>query len=85
MGWTEKVAITLPKEDIRRLRKVTAKQKIPFSAGVREAVRTWLKILENEEIQELYRRYYADPKNYAEDEALTRQVAKLGAQHWPAD
>lgn len=83
MGWTEKVAVTLPKEDMRKLRLIEAKRRIPFSAVVREAVRTWLKIQEHAELREQYRRYYADPAVRAEDEALAEQMAKTSARNWP--
>lgn len=85
MGVMEKVAVTLPKEDVRRLRQAKTAQHVPFSAVVREAVETWLKIQENEELRERYRRYYSNPQVRAQEHALTRQMARASARHWPAD
>lgn len=40
----EKRIVMLPKVEVRRLRQIAAKRRIPLSAVVREAVQTWLKI-----------------------------------------
>ena len=85
MGFTEKVAITLPKEDIRQLKKVEAARKVPFSAVVREAVETWLRIQQEEELREKYRRYYSNPRVKSQEQALTRQTASASARVWPTD
>ena len=85
MGLTEKVAVTLPKEDVRRLRQVKTVQHVPFSAVVREAVETWLKMQENEELRERYRRYYSSSQTREQERALARQMTRVSVRHWPAD
>ena len=85
MGITEKVAVSLPKEDVRRLRVVEAARGVPFSAVVREAVETWLKIQEEQDLRERYRRYYAAHTVRAQAQALAHQMARGSARQWPAD
>jgi Arc/MetJ-type ribon-helix-helix transcriptional regulator len=85
MGWTEKVTVTLPKEDVRRLREVEADRHVPFSAVIREAVETWLKIQEEKELRERYRRYYSDRKVRTQESTLARHMARGSASHWPSD
>lgn len=85
MGMTEKVAVTLPKDDVRRLRQVESARKIPFSAVIREAVETWLRIQDEQTLKERYQRYYADPKVRAQEEAWTRQMVRSSSQQWPLD
>lgn len=85
MGFTEKVAVTLPRDDVRRLRRLEAARHVPFSAVVREAVETWLKIQADNELRERYRRYYSHQEVKRQEEALTRQMVRGSVRHWPSD
>ena len=85
MAVMEKIAVTLPKADVRRLRQVETARKLPFSAVVREAVETWLRIQDDAVLREQYRRYYAAPSVTAREQALARQMANSSGRGWPAD
>lgn len=85
MGFTEKVAVTLPKEDVRQLQQVEAARGVAFSAVVRGTVETWLRIQREQELRDKYRRYYAAPRVRAQAQTLARQMARASAHRWPAD
>ena len=57
---TEKITISLPKDDLRMLAEYESKLRLPRSALFKEAIELWLAVREKEEIRKRYRAVYAN-------------------------
>lgn len=85
MATMEKVAVTLPKADIQRLRKMEQELGDTFSGIVRRAVEAWLRDLERLRTRALYQEYYRHPSTRRTDRALARGMSQASTRSWPAD
>ena len=57
---TEKVTISLPKDDLRIVAKYEDKLRLPRSVLFRQAIELWLAVKEKEEIRERYIAVYSN-------------------------
>lgn len=80
-----KLAVSLPQEDVEKIRTRQKNHQVPLSAIVREAVEEWLARREQEEMEDLYCQYFRDPKRRATHRHLAKTMAATAAQSWPED
>lgn len=80
-----KLAVSLPQEDVEKMRTRQRTHKVPLSAIVREAVEEWLARKEQEEMEDLYRQYFADLKRRDTHRSLAKTMAATAARSWPED
>ena len=57
---TEKITVSLPKDDLRMLAGYESKLRLSRSALFKEALELWLAVREKEEIRKRYRAVYAN-------------------------
>ncbi len=77
---TAKVAISMPKELFRSIEQVRREMKIPRSAAIVEAIRTWLKSRQEKEmIRQYVEGYRRHPEKIstAEAKAWTKMAAEV--------
>ncbi len=85
MATMEKVAVTLPKTDIQRLRKMEHELGDTFSGIVRRAVEAWLRELEILRVRALYQEYYRQPSARQTERALAGMMSRASSKSWPID
>lgn len=59
---TEKITISLPKEDLKMVTEYKNKLHLPQSALFRQAIKLWLKVMEKEEMRKKYITVYSNNK-----------------------
>lgn len=82
---SQKVAVSLPEEDVRRLQAYGVEWETSFSAVVRQAVEAWLRWQEREAFRRQYERYMHQAKARKEEADWTWWTETLGGTDWPED
>lgn len=83
MSTVIKKSLSFDAEVAGRLEKMAKKKKKSFSGLVNDAAADYLQKLEEEELGEAYKQFYADPKNRAEAEEIEKDFAPLMEETWP--
>ena len=77
-----KKSLSMDADVARRLETMAKKLKKSFSYLVTEASAQHLQKLEDEELAEAYKRYYADPENRKQDAEIYADFRKLMVKNW---
>ena len=80
-----KLAVSLSKSKVERLRVVQAREGKSLSAVVDLAIGEWLQRRERAEMEQQYREYYAAESKRKMHRRLARQMAATAAASWPED
>ena len=80
---TEKITISLPKDDLRMLAGYESKLRLPRSALFKEAIELWLAVKEKEEIRKRYTAVYANSKVRGKQLKRVEEMLPLALELWP--
>lgn len=80
-----KLAVSLPKARVERLRAVQEREGKSMSALVDKAIAEWLAARERAVVEQQYRDYYAAESTRTAHRRLARYMATTAATVWPAD
>jgi metal-responsive CopG/Arc/MetJ family transcriptional regulator len=80
-----KLAVSLPKAKVQRLREVQAREGRSLSAVIDMAVEEWLQRRERAEMERQYREYFASEATRTEHRRLARTMATTAAAVWPEE
>ena len=81
---TEKVTVSLPRDDLRMVAEYQDKLRLPRSVLFRQAIELWLAVKEKEEIREKYMAVYF--KHGVRKKQLERveEMLPIALESWPA-
>jgi len=83
MSAVVKKSLSLDAAIAARLEQMAKKKKKSFSGLVGEAASDYLQKLEEEELGEAYKQFYADPKNRQGADEWLDDFGPLAAETWP--
>ncbi len=80
---TEKVTVSLPKDDLRMLAGYESKLQLPRSTLFKEALELWLAVREKEEIRKKYTTVYANSNVKSRQLKRVEEMLPLALELWP--
>ena len=80
---TEKVTISLPKDDLRIVAEYEDKLHVPRSVLFKQAIELWLAVKEKEEIREKYITVYSNPKIREKHLERVNEMLPIALEIWP--
>lgn len=81
---TEKVTVSLPKDDLRIVAKYENRLRLPRSVLFRQAIELWLLVKEKEEIREKYMAVYSNPGVGKKQLERVEDMLPIALESWPA-
>ena len=81
---TEKVTISLPKDDLRIVAKYEDKLRLPRSVLFRQAIELWLAVKEKEEIRERYIAVYSNSNVRKKQLERVEEMLPIALKSWHA-
>ena len=79
---TEKITVSLPKEDLKMVAKYKNKLHLQQSAIFRQAIKLWLRVMEKEEMREKYIMVYSNNKTRKKQLERTEEMLPLALEIW---
>jgi len=83
MNTVAKKSLSIDADVAARLEHMAKKLKKSFSGLVTEAAADYLQKLEEAELGEAYKQYYADPENRRKDAEIYEDFRRLTLKNWP--
>ena len=80
---TEKVTVSLPKDDLRMLAGYESKLRLPRSALFKESIELWLAVREKEETRKRYMTVYANSNVRGKQLKRVEEMLPLALELWP--
>jgi metal-responsive CopG/Arc/MetJ family transcriptional regulator len=80
-----KKSLSMDADIAERLDQMAKKLKKSFSSLVTDASAEYLQKLEEDELAEAYKQYYADPENLKQDAEIYADFRKLMVKNWPKE
>lgn len=79
---SEKITISLPKEDIKMVAEYKNKLHLPQSALFKQAIKLWLKVMEKEEMKRKYIMVYSNNKLKKKQTDRVEEMLPLALEIW---
>ena len=80
---TEKVTVSLPRDDLRMVTKYESKLCLPRSALFRQAIELWLAVRKKEEIRKRYIAVYSNLNVRKKQLKRVEEMLPLALETWP--
>ena len=83
MAGSVKRAISLPQEQDSKLLEIARKRGTGYSALVQAAIRLFLRVQEERELADAYKRFYSDAANHKRTSEAVADLQALSSDVWP--
>lgn len=83
MNTVVKRAISLPKDQDEKIKKIAKSRKAPYSAVVRAAIDLFLKQSTEKAMEEAYQNFYSDAEEVRKEDLLVKELSGIAYKAWP--